>query len=124
MIRFLSTVDDGRVGVLIIPTVANLAPQAEPDSQDHESRLNSSHQGISFDQWLGLFLDYAVGLAMTGRREEAYQVCAAARDSNAFQSPDHNFAIHVTWSGKYTPSEFQVRVPDVVYDSVCGLYVR
>jgi general transcription factor 3C polypeptide 3 (transcription factor C subunit 4) len=47
-----------------------------------------------------LFLDYAVGLAMAGRREEAYQVCAAARDSNAFQSSEHNFAVHVAWSGE------------------------
>ncbi|KAH6603389.1 hypothetical protein Trco_008164 [Trichoderma cornu-damae] len=33
-----------------------------------------NHQGISFDDWLDLFLDYAIGLSLAHRREEAYQV--------------------------------------------------
>ncbi|UKZ79294.1 hypothetical protein TrVFT333_007044 [Trichoderma virens FT-333] len=57
-----------------------------------------NHQGISFDDWLDLFLDYAIGLSLAHRREEAYQVCESARDSTVFQSPQHNFAIHMAWS--------------------------
>ncbi|KAH0490273.1 hypothetical protein TgHK011_001750 [Trichoderma gracile] len=71
-----------------------LAPQGE-------SQLGpgfDNHQGISFDDWLDLFLDYAIGLSLVHRREEAYQVCESARDSTVFQSPQHNFAIHMAWS--------------------------
>ncbi|KAL7928836.1 RNA polymerase III transcription initiation factor complex [Trichoderma chlorosporum] len=57
-----------------------------------------NHQGISFDDWLDLFLDYAIGLSLAHRREEAYQVCESARDSTVFQSSQHNFAIHMAWS--------------------------
>ncbi|PNP48809.1 hypothetical protein TGAMA5MH_00264 [Trichoderma gamsii] len=57
-----------------------------------------NHQGISFDDWLDLFLDYAIGLSLVHRREEAYQVCESARDSTVFQSPQHNFVIHMAWS--------------------------
>lgn len=55
-------------------------------------------RGISFENWLDLFLDYAIGLAVAQRREEAYQICQAARDSTAFQSAEHRFAIYVVWS--------------------------
>lgn len=63
-----------------------------------------NHQGISFDDWLDLFLDYAIGLSLVHRREEAYQVCESARDSTVFQSPQHNFVIHMAWSGMYKTS--------------------
>ncbi|RFU78288.1 rna polymerase iii transcription initiation factor complex [Trichoderma arundinaceum] len=60
-----------------------------------------NHQGISFDDWLDLFLDYAIGLSLAHRREEAYQVCESARDSTVFQSPQHNFVIHMAWSARH-----------------------
>ncbi|KAH0526175.1 hypothetical protein TsFJ059_009531 [Trichoderma semiorbis] len=72
----------------------SLAPQ--PDSLPGPAFDN--HQGISFDDWLDLFLDYAIGLSLAHRREEAYQVCESARDSTVFQSAHHNFAIHMAWS--------------------------
>ncbi len=61
-----------------------------------------SHEGIAFDDWLDLFLDYAIGLAIAHRRDEAYQICQAAKDSTVFQSSEHEFAIYVAWSGKHT----------------------
>ncbi|KAL7784652.1 hypothetical protein V8C37DRAFT_395349 [Trichoderma ceciliae] len=72
----------------------SLAPRG--DSLPGEGFDN--HQGISFDDWLDLFLDYAIGLSLVHRREEAYQVCESARDSTVFQSPQHNFVIHMAWS--------------------------
>ncbi|PNP54774.1 hypothetical protein THARTR1_04979 [Trichoderma harzianum] len=50
----------------------SLAPQ--PDSLPGPAFDN--HQGISFDDWLDLFLDYAIGLSLAHRREEAYQIKA------------------------------------------------
>ena len=80
-----------------------IAPQANNSNQSSTSAAPRAHQGISFDDWLNLFLDYAIGLATEHKRQEAYQVCEAARDSTAFQSLNSNFTIYVTWSGKKCP---------------------
>ncbi|KAF5019761.1 hypothetical protein F66182_8198, partial [Fusarium sp. NRRL 66182] len=75
-----------------------LAPQPGQEGREAGASELNAHQGISFDNWLDLFLDYAIGLAIAHRRDEAYQVCEAARDSTAFQAPEHGFVIHVAWS--------------------------
>ncbi len=69
------------------------------------------HQGISFDDWLNIFLDYAIGLAMGHRREESYQVCEAAKDSTVFQTSNHQFTIYVAWSGRLTAGVFFFAIP-------------
>ncbi|GKU01821.1 unnamed protein product [Fusarium langsethiae] len=75
-----------------------LAPQPDNGNGEAGSSDLESHRGISFNNWLDLFLDYAIGLAIAHRRDEAYQVCEAARDSTAFQAPEHGFIIHIAWS--------------------------
>lgn len=75
-----------------------IAPPTGPDGPEPGASELDNHQGISFDNWLDLFLDYAIGLATAHRRDEAYQVCEAARDSTAFQAPEHGFIIHVAWT--------------------------
>ncbi|KAF4963417.1 hypothetical protein FSARC_8566 [Fusarium sarcochroum] len=75
-----------------------LAPQPGHEGREAGSSELDAHQGISFNNWLDLFLDYAIGLAIAHRRDEAYQVCEAARDSTAFQAPEHGFIIYVAWS--------------------------
>lgn len=82
-------------------TIKAIAPQPEHSGPTSDIPRPSTHQGISFDDWLNLFLDYAIGLAITHRQAEAYQVCEAAKDSTVFQSPRHGFIIYVAWSGKY-----------------------
>lgn len=81
-----------------------------------------THQGISFDSWLDLFLDYAVGLAIEYRRDEAYQVLESARDSTVFQSAEHNFIIYVTWSGKNHGTI--VEYTDSLNNIVCAIYTN
>jgi general transcription factor 3C polypeptide 3 (transcription factor C subunit 4) len=81
----------------MLPTA--LVPHPDQAGTDGDATSLGGHQGISFDQWLDLFLDYAIGLAVLHRREEAYQVCEAARDSTVFQSASSSFRIHVAWSG-------------------------
>ncbi|KAJ3499625.1 hypothetical protein NLG97_g166 [Lecanicillium saksenae] len=73
----------------------SLAPQADNSMAGTHQGM---HQGISFDNWLNIFLDYAIGLAVNHQREEAYQVCEAAKDSVVFQASNHEFLIHIAWT--------------------------
>ncbi|KAJ3534831.1 hypothetical protein NM208_g7384 [Fusarium decemcellulare] len=75
-----------------------LAPNPGQEGREAGASELDAHQGISFNNWLDLFMDYAIGLAIAHRRDEAYQVCEAARDSTAFQAPEHGFIIYVAWS--------------------------
>lgn len=60
-----------------------------------------SYRGVSFAEWLDLFLEYAIGLAQVGRFQDAYKVCESARDTTIFsKSKEDVFLIHVTWAGK------------------------
>ena len=77
-----------------------IAPQADHHGREPGLPGLNAHQGISFENWLDLFLDYAIGLAIAHRRHEAYQICQAAKDSTVFQSSEHDFVIYVAWSGK------------------------
>ncbi|KAM3450949.1 hypothetical protein MY3296_005725 [Beauveria thailandica] len=73
----------------------SLAPQADSSVAGIHQGM---HQGISFDNWLNIFLDYAIGLAIDHQREEAYQVCEAAKDSVVFQASNYEFLIHIAWT--------------------------
>lgn len=73
----------------------SLAPQADSSVAGIHQGM---HQGISFDNWLNIFLDYAIGLAIDHQREEAYQVCEAAKDSVVFQASNYEFMIHIAWT--------------------------
>lgn len=99
-----------------------MAPRQDNHYRGRETRnLPESGPGISIDQWLDIFLDYAIGLAIHHRRDEAYMVCQTARDSAAFQSPEHNFSIHVAWSGKTSEAVVEdLRLSFVV----CAIYLR
>lgn len=97
---------------------AALVPQPDQVGTDRDTANLGGHQGISFDQWLDLFLDYAIGLAILHRREEAYQVCEAARDSTVFQSSSSHFRIHVAWSGWYT----RFQPGNLLIMLVCAIY--
>jgi len=79
-------------------------PDAMPAGATSAAGATTSHQdyqGISFDDWLDLFLDYAIYLAVSGQHEESYRVCEAARDCTVFTaSADYAFQIYLTWSGR------------------------
>ncbi|PHH58707.1 hypothetical protein CDD81_4805 [Ophiocordyceps australis] len=76
----------------------SVAPQADHSASTCSSSNLHAHRGIAFEDWLDLFLDYAIGLALAHRREEAYSICQAAKDSTVFQEPQHNFFIYLAWS--------------------------
>ncbi|KAG6017194.1 hypothetical protein E4U54_008069 [Claviceps lovelessii] len=107
-LHFLGPKGLSRPGVADVPDTElsqmyeRLTRSIAPQSQQPEYQPNSldltTYQGISFDDWLDLFLEYAIGLAIANRRQEAYQVCAAAKDSIVFQSTKHDFTIHIAWS--------------------------
>lgn len=81
---------------IILPQVPDAADGGLRDSDFNE------YQGISFGNWLDLFLDYALSLAATGQYEESYRVCEAAKDSTVFTvSEDNVFFIYITWGSTY-----------------------
>ncbi|KAJ9154733.1 Transcription factor tau subunit sfc4 [Pleurostoma richardsiae] len=73
----------------------NLAPE---DSEGQLPLRRHEHRGIPFDEWLDLFLEYAISLAHTQQAHEAYRVCQSARDSIVYKSNDNMFLIHVAWA--------------------------
>ncbi|KAL1842140.1 hypothetical protein VTK73DRAFT_3194 [Phialemonium thermophilum] len=73
----------------------NLAPG---DGQEHAPPpviVRHEHRGIPFDEWLDLFLDYALRLAREGQVREAYEICMSAKDSVVFKSKENSFLIHL-----------------------------
>ncbi|KAF3353985.1 hypothetical protein VdG1_00242 [Verticillium dahliae VDG1] len=77
----------------------NVAPSQGDDGRVHVPSDDDGHRGIPFGEWLELFLDFAISLALEGHGHEAYQVCEAARDSIVFvNSKDFMFLIHVAWA--------------------------
>ncbi|KAL0930732.1 RNA polymerase III transcription factor tfIIIc [Colletotrichum truncatum] len=77
----------------------NVAPSLSDDKRMSIAYEDDGYRGIPFGEWLELFLDYAISLALANRGEEAYQVCEAARDSIVFvNSKDYMFLIHVAWA--------------------------
>lgn len=90
-----TSISNGIAPLTYKPAIA-LAPQADSNIAGTQQGM---HQGISFDNWLNIFLDYAIGLAIKHQREEAYQVCEAAKDSVVFQTSNHEFLIHIAWTG-------------------------
>ncbi|EFX00630.1 sam domain containing protein [Grosmannia clavigera kw1407] len=73
----------------------NLTPT---DAIDKTPAARRDFRGIPFDDWLALFLEYALGLAHNGRAAEAYAVCQAAHDSTVYRQHDSAFLIHLTWA--------------------------
>ncbi|KAI3535594.1 RNA polymerase III transcription factor tfiiic [Colletotrichum tamarilloi] len=77
----------------------NMAPSLTDERRTNVTYEDDGYRGIPFGEWLELFLDYAISLALDNRAEEAYQVCEAARDSIVFvNSKDYMFLIHVAWA--------------------------
>lgn len=69
------------------------------EGENQAQRVPVSYRGVPFNEWLDLFLEYAMGLAQTGRFQEAYKVCESARDSTIFsKSKEDMFLIHVAWA--------------------------
>ncbi|RCI10690.1 hypothetical protein L249_5385 [Ophiocordyceps polyrhachis-furcata BCC 54312] len=99
-----------------------VAPQSDQPGRGLGYAGLSAHRGISFDDWLDLFLDYAIGLALMHRQEEAYQICKAAKDSTVFQSPEYCFNIDVAWSGKFR--EHTNALCRGLIISVCAIYTN
>jgi len=80
--------------------IADLNPYGPNTERQLGERTAVSYRGVSFSEWLDLFLEYAVGLAHHERFQESYQVCESARDAEVFaKSREDMFLIHVTWAG-------------------------
>ncbi|KAI1109731.1 hypothetical protein F5Y14DRAFT_393913 [Nemania sp. NC0429] len=77
----------------------NLNPYGQNAERQLGERTAVSYRGVSFSEWLSLFLEYAVGLAHCERFQESYHVCESARDAEVFaKNKEDMFLIHVTWA--------------------------
>ncbi|KAI1801601.1 TPR-like protein [Daldinia bambusicola] len=75
----------------------NLGP--DDSGAEKQVKVAVSYRGVSFPEWLDLFLEYAIGLAQVGKFQEAYKVCESARDTTIFsKSKEDTFLIHITWA--------------------------
>jgi len=64
--------------------------------------LPTDFRGITFNEWLDVFLEYALFLARNGDRDESYQICEAIKDSTVFsRSREDMFLVHVVWCSKF-----------------------
>ncbi|KAI1632115.1 hypothetical protein F4809DRAFT_629154 [Biscogniauxia mediterranea] len=77
----------------------NLNPHGPSAERKLGERTAISYRGVPFNDWLELFLEYAVSLAHCGKFQEAYKVCEYARDAEVFaKSREDMFLLHVTWA--------------------------
>ncbi|OTA60334.1 TPR-like protein [Hypoxylon sp. EC38] len=78
----------------------NLNPeeQGAEKAEKQAKQVAVSYRGVPFNEWLDLFLEYAIGLAQTGKFQDAYKICESARDATVFKSKEDMFLIHVTWA--------------------------
>ncbi|KAI1755350.1 hypothetical protein F4782DRAFT_488209 [Xylaria castorea] len=77
----------------------NLNPYEPNAERQLGERTAVSYRGVSFSEWLDLFLEYAISLAHCERFQESYQVCESARDAEVFaKNREDMFLIHITWA--------------------------
>ncbi|KAF9889891.1 transcription factor TFIIIC subunit tfc4 [Aspergillus nanangensis] len=70
---------------------------AIPD-QPLQDAIPTDYHGISFDEWLDLFLQYALLVAGQGEPDEAYDALAAAADASIwYHAKPKTRLIHVCW---------------------------
>lgn len=67
--------------------------------------IRHEHRGIPFNEWLDLFLEYAINLALTQQAQESYEICTSAKDSVVFKSKENAFLIHLTHASAYFPDQ-------------------
>lgn len=65
--------------------------------------IRHEHRGIPFNEWLDLFLEYAISLALEHRTQESYDICASAKDSIVFKDKENAFLIHLAYASALSP---------------------
>jgi hypothetical protein len=70
-----------------------------------ESTIPTDYYGISFSDWLDIFLEYALVASGQGAATEAYETLAAAADASVwYHSKADTAQIHVCWFSMYMPT--------------------
>ena len=97
--------------ILLISLGLRASPTEKSSMSD--SNIPADYRHISFSAWLDIFVEYALCLARSGRIQESYGICEAAKDAVVFcQSREDLFLIHVTWCSKscFVPSKLQTNI--------------
>lgn len=70
-----------------------------------QTAIPTDYHGISFDEWLDIFLEYALVVAGQGESEEAYDTLSAAADASVwYHSKPSSRQIHVCWFSQSIPA--------------------
>jgi len=85
------------------PGRADLAPGEGQDLDATPVLIRHEHRGIPFNEWLDIFLEYALNLALAHQAQEAYEVLTAAKDSVVFKNKENAFLIHVAHASTSRP---------------------
>ncbi|KAI0024668.1 hypothetical protein F4780DRAFT_547526 [Xylariomycetidae sp. FL0641] len=80
-----------------------LSHTMNPEGAAHEKPLTErtavGYRGVPFNDWLQVFLEYAIALAHRGQFQEAYKVIDSARDAEVFlKDKEDMFLIHIAWA--------------------------
>lgn len=75
-----------------------------------QGTIPTDYHGISFEEWLDLFLQYALYVAAQGESDEAYDTLAAAADASVwYHSKPCTRMIHVCWFSEYVRDPFSTQ---------------
>ncbi|KAL4941666.1 hypothetical protein BDV06DRAFT_177388 [Aspergillus oleicola] len=79
--------------------MANRLQDALGAAEEHvQPTIPTDYHGISFDEWLDLFLQYALAVAGQNEPREAYDTLGAAADASVwYHSKNGSRLIHVCW---------------------------
>lgn len=90
-----------------------------------QTAIPTDYHGISFDEWLDIFLEYALVVAGQGEAEEAYDTLSAAADASVwYHSKPSSRQIHVCWFSQFIPSHGCIKRYANLNRSVCPSITR
>ncbi|KAM5456860.1 transcription factor TFIIIC subunit tfc4 [Microsporum audouinii] len=73
------------------------APEIDADS------IPNDYHGITFEDWLDIFLEFALVLSGQGQKDEAYDTLGAAADASIwYHSKPSTCQIYICWFSKYS----------------------
>ncbi|ORY69818.1 uncharacterized protein BCR38DRAFT_405494 [Pseudomassariella vexata] len=73
----------------------NLDP-TQLDQRARTTEVTVGYRDVGWQEWLDLFIEYALNLAHYGKVKEAYSICDSAKDANVFfENPEDIFLIQV-----------------------------
>lgn len=118
--RSKSVLGKERPGNPMNDTCARLLTKCLEKEDGEQVIIPEEFNGISFEDWLDVFLEHGLSLVQEGDIKSAYETIAAAFHANIFyHSPEALFSIHVCWFSKSNRDSRYCQV--LMYHKACAL---